>query len=312
MLVPGIKKDVLLKNYTTFKIGGQAKYFFEAKNKEDLIKAVVAAKKNKLPFFILGNGSNVLAEDDGFNGLIIKTKSSKLKTKNHNSKTEPRRVGARVKMKTKFSSPLKTIYAETGTPLSMLVSKAIKNGLMGVEWAVGVPGSAGGAICGNAGAFGKAMGDIVKSVEVLEITRAKLKTFKNQDCKFGYRDSIFKKNKNLIILSAELQLKKGNKKEIKEKIKEYLEYRKKNQPLNFSSAGSVFQNSPGFSAGELIEKCGLKGKRIGNAKISEKHANFIVNLGGAKSVDVKKLIALAKKEVKNKFKIDLEEEIQYL
>jgi len=199
-----------------------------------------------------------------------------------------------------------------------------------LEWAVGIPGTVGGAVWGNAGAFNKSMKDVVKSVEALEVKneKCKVKNFKNRDCRFGYRDSIFKHNKNLIILSAVLQLKKGKKKEIENKVKENLNYRKERQPLNFPSAGSIFKNPPGFFAGELgeedkssssafaaarlIEKCGLKGKKIGNVKISEIHSNFIVNLGRGTAKDVMRLIKIIKNKVKKKFGVVLEEEIQYL
>jgi len=287
------KKNVSLKNYTTFKIGGPAKYFYIAKNKTELIEAIKQAKKLKLPFFnserseeskfcqrqvfILGGGSNLLVSDKGFNGLVIKF----------------------------------------GQPLSSYVSK-------GLEWAVGIPGTVQGAACSNAGAFKKSMKDVVESVEVFDTETGKVKIFKNKDCKFGYRDSIFRKKKNLIILSVEIKPKKSNTKKIRtslrenldfslrSKIKQYLDYRKQTQPLNFPSAGSIFKNLPGKSAGELVEKCGLKGKKIGNVKISEKHANFIVNLGQGKAKDVIKLIKLIKKEVKKKFGVVLEEEIQFL
>ncbi len=287
-LLPDIKKNIFLRNYTTFRIGGPAKYFFVAKTKEDLTKAIQMAKKSNLPFFILGGGSNILVSDKGYNGLVIKIKNQKSKIKNNR------------------------ILAEAGLALNRLVELSLKNNLTGMEWAVGIPGTIGGAIYGNAGAFKKSMKDLIKEVEVFDTKDEKIKIFKNKDCKFGYRDSIFKKKKNLIILSASLQLKKGKKMKIKEKIKRYLNYRKETQPLNFPSAGSIFKNPKNFYAGFLIEKCGLKGKRIGNAKISEKHANFIVNLGNGKAKDVKKLIKLIKKKVKNKFKIELEEEIQYL
>lgn len=271
------KKNVLLKNYTTFQIGGPAKYFYIAKNKTELIEATKQAKKLKLPFFVLGGGSNLLISDRGFKGLVIKF----------------------------------------GQPLSLYVSK-------GLEWAVGIPGTIQGAVWSNAGAFKKSMKDVVKEVEVFDTKTGKVKIFKNKNCRFSYRDSIFRKEKNLIILSVKIKSKKSNTK----KIKKYLDYRKKTQPLEFPSAGSVFKNPVGFSAGELgeedkssssafaaarlIEECGLKGKKIGQAQISEKHGNFIVNLGGAKAKDIKKLINLTKKSVKNKFKINLEEEIQFL
>jgi len=292
--LPGVKENVLLKNHTTFKIGGKAKYFFVAKNKKDLIKAILVAKKYNLPFFVLGGGSNTLVSDRGFEGLVIKIQNSRLR----------QGFGGQAK--------LKTIYAEAGTSLGQLVNVALKNSLTGMEWATGIPGTVGGAIYGNAGAFGESIGDVVKKVEVLDTKDLRFKIYDLKKCKFGYRDSIFKHKKNLIILSAKIQLKKGKKSEIKRKIKEFLDYRQETQPLNFPSAGSVFKNPPGFSAGELIEKCGLKGKKIGKAKISEKHANFIVNLGGAKAKDVKKLINLIKKKIKKKFGITLEEEIQYL
>lgn len=255
------QRDVSLKNYTTFKIGGSAKYFFTAKTKEDLFCAITAAKKLKLPFFVLGGGSNILVSDRGFKGLVIKF----------------------------------------GQPFSSYVSK-------GLEWAVGIPGTVQGAVCGNTGAFKKSMKDVVESVEVFDVKTGKIKIFKNKNCKFSYRNSIFKHNKNLIILSVKIKPKKSNAK----KIKEYLDYKKERQPLDYPSAGSIFKNPSGFSAGGLIEKCGLKGKIIGQAKISEKHANFIVNLGNARAKDVKELINLIKKEVKKKFKINLEEEIQFL
>jgi len=299
-LLSGVKENVSLKNYSTFRIGGKAEYFFIAKSKDELVSAILIAKKLKLPLFILGNGSNLLISDKGFNGLVIRLQVT----------------GFRLKMN--------AIYAEAGVFLNRLVSLALENNLSGLEWAAGIPGTLGGAIYGNAGAFGKSMGDNIKEVEVLDIRDLRFKIYDLRKCKFGYRDSIFKKKNNLIILSAEIKLRKGNKKEIKDKMKEYLDYRKRNQPLNFPSIGSIFKNpSPaqiskkfmagrGFSAGELIEKCGLKGKKIGNVKISEKHANFIINLGNGKAADVKKLINLAKKKVKEKFGINLKEEIQYL
>jgi UDP-N-acetylmuramate dehydrogenase len=287
-VLPGVEKNVFLKNYTTFRIGGPAKYFYSAKTKKDIIKAILVAKKLNLPFFILTGGSNLLVSDRGFKGLVIRIENRELRIKNH------------------------TIYAEAGTPLALVVSKARENNLTGLEWAIGIPGMIGGAIKGNAGAFGKSMADIVKSVEVFDVKTEKVKKLSKKDCKFSYKESIFKKNPNLIILSVELKLKKGNEKKIKEKLKEYLDYRKKTQPLGFFSAGSIFKNPKGFFVGELGEKCGLKGKKIGQAEISEKHANFIVNLGKAKAKDVIELIKLIKRKVKNKFNIELEEEIQYL
>ena len=306
----GIQKNVPLAKYTTFRIGGLAKYFFVAKNKEEIISAILVAKKLKLSFFILGGGSNILVSDRGFKGLVIKVESRILKVEGSN------------------------IYAGAGVSLNESVSTALENNLTGFEWGVGIPGTVGGAIYGNAGAFGKSIADVVKSVEVLDVKNLETKKLKNKNCKFGYRDSVFKRDRNLILLSAIIQLKKGKKSEIKRKIKEFLDYRQETQPLNFPSAGSVFKNQKSkiknkkllrkypelkefnkkgeIPAGWLIERCNLKGKKIGKAKISEKHANFIVNLGGAKAKDVKELIKLIKQKVKIKFGIVLEEEIQHL
>ena len=296
-----------MSNHTFFRIGGPAKFFFIAKTKQNLIKAIAIALKNRMPFFILGRGSNLLVSDKGYDGLIIKIQDTRYKIRD-----------------TKF-------FAGAGTKLSDLVKLAADKNLLGLEWAVGIPGTIGGAIRGNAGAFEKSMNDVVKKVEVLEIkipetqdpnyshilenmriVSSRIRSFKNKDCKFQYRDSVFKQNKDLIILSAEIQLQKGDKKAIQAKMKEYLNYRKKHQPLNFPSCGSIFKNPSKFSAGELIEKCGLKGKKIGKAQISKKHANFIINLEGAKAKDVIKLITVVKKKVKDKFGIKLKEEIQYL
>jgi len=264
------KKNVLLKNHTTFRIGGPAKYFFKAKTKRDLIKAVSLAKKMKLPFFILGNGSNLLVSDTGYQGAVIKF----------------------------------------GNPLSLYVSR-------GLEWAAGIPGTIEGAVYGNAGAFGKSMADAVKIVEVFDARTGKTKVFKNKDSRFGYRNSIFKKEKDLVILSVKIESGKSNYK----KIKEYLDYRKQHHP-SLPSAGSVFKNpTPSRGAGQgigdipaaiLIHQAGLTGKKMGRAQVSEKHSNFIVNLGNASAKDVKKLINFVKKSIKKHFKIKLEEEIQYL
>jgi len=287
-LLPGVQKNFLLKKYTTFRIGGKVQYFFAAKNKKEIIKAVTVAKKLDLPFFILGRGSNLLVSDKGFKGIVINFQFSI------------------------FNFQKNKIFAGAGTPLGRLVNVSAEKSLTGLEWAIGIPGTIGGAVYGNAGAFGKSMKDIVSEVEIFDSKTQKIKIFGNKKCKFSYRNSIFKKNPNLIILSVVLKLKKGDKKTIKEKIQEYSKYRIKTQPLNFSSAGSIFKNPPGTSVGYLIEQCGLKGKRIGNVKISEKHANFIINLGKGKAKDVMKLIKLIKKEIKKKFKIELEEEIQFL
>jgi UDP-N-acetylmuramate dehydrogenase len=288
--LPGVKKNVLLKNYTTFKIGGPAKYFYIARAKEDLISAVKAAKKNKLPFFVLGGGSNLLVSDAGYRGLVIKNE-----TKNFKIKKEK-------------------IISESGVSLGRIIGAAIKKGLGGLEEGSGIPGTVGGAVYGNAGwPKGKwAIGDLVERIEILW-PNGKTEKVGKRWFSSNYRNSRLKKMKvnKPIILEVVLKLKKRKIKDLEKKQQEILMSRREKIPAGFS-AGSIFKNPKGFFTGKLIEECGLKGKKIGKVKISEKHANFFINLGQGKAKDVIKLIKLTKKEVKNKFKVDLEEEIQLL
>ncbi len=309
----GIQKNVSLKNYTTFKIGGPAKYFFIAENEKEIKKAVKAAKELNLKYFILGGGSNILISDKGFDGLVIKVESRKLKVESRKLKSE-------------------TIYVDAGTNLGTLVKFSVDNNLTGMEWAAGIPGTLGGAIRGNAGAFGKSMADIIQEITVLNKDLQNTR-YKIQDTKYGYRDSIFKRNKD-IILSAVLKLEKGDSEISKKKIREYLQKRKSIQPLEYPSAGSVFKNilssevsletfkkcsklkqfcqSGKIPIGWLIENVGLKGKKISGAQVSEKHSNFIINIGNARAEDVVILISLIKQKVRNKFDLQLMEEIEYI
>ncbi len=307
--LPKVERNILLKNYTTFKIGGPAKYFFKAETEQDLVKAVKVARKNKLPFFILGGGSNVLILDKGYKGLVINFQFS-------NSQS--------------FNFKKNRISACGGKKLENLVNFTVKSGWSGLEWAAGLPGTLGGAIRGNAGAFGEEMKDNVVSVKCLD-KRNKLTKLTRKECQFSYRSSIFKK-KNWIVLSAVLKFEKGNKRKLYSLAKDHIKHRKERQPLSYPSAGSVFRNCdikkipkkikdkfsdsikkdpfPVLPAAFIISEAGLKGKKIGNAKISEKHPNFIINLGGARAKEVKDLINFVKKKVKKSFGIDLKEEIE--
>ncbi len=292
--LPEIQKEHLLKDYTTFKIGGPAKYFFIAKTKDDLLKSAKIAKKLKLPVFILGGGSNLLVSDKGFRGLVIQIRNSKFEIRNS------------IK-----------IYAEAGVKLSDLAVFAGENGFSGFEWAAGIPGATvGGAVCGHAQAFGEKISDWIENIETLDTKNLKTKMFSKEQCKFSLKSSIFKKNKNLIIISAIFSPQKNDKEKIKEKTKEFLNYRKNNHPMSFPSAGSVFVNPETkngvIRAGQLIEETGLKGKKIGGAQISEQHANFIINLGNAKAKDVLALIKLAQKKVKKTSGVLLKTEVQIL
>ena len=283
------QENVSLAQYTSFRIGGPARYFFIAKSKKELVEAIKKAKELKLPFFILGGGNNVLAPDKGYKGLVIKIQSSEIKIQDSNVK------------------------AGAGVVLGKLVGLAREKSLTGLEWAAGIPGTVGGAVYGNAQAFGIRMSDIIKEVEVLDNKSLEVKTLATNQCNFSEKKSIFKQNKDLIVLSVNLELKKGEIGQIKEKIREHLDYRKRNQPLEFPSAGSIFINQDGKPASSsLVDKAGLKGLKIGNAQVSEKHAGFIINLGKAKSDDVLELIKIIKQKVKEKFNIDLEPEIQII
>ncbi|MBU2577254.1 UDP-N-acetylmuramate dehydrogenase [Patescibacteria group bacterium] len=271
----------LMSNHTTFKIGGPADLFFEARTQEELKLARENARKLDIPHFLLGGGSNILFADKGYRGLIIKLKIED------------------------FTVEGEKITAGSGLLLSKLVNLAMENSLSGLEFAVDIPGTVGGAVVDNAGAWQQSMGDLVQKVAVLD-ENGIAGNIDKIDCSFEYRRSCFK-GKNTVVLFAELLLKKGNKNEIEKRMEEYLEKRS-NQPKE-PSAGCVFVNPKPVSAGELIEKCGLKETRIGDAQISGKHANFVVNLGNAKSSDVLKLVLLMKQKVKEKFGIDLIEEI---
>jgi len=281
-----VRENEPMAKQTTFKIGGPADLFYEARTERELIKAIRLIREMRVPYFILGGGSNILVADKGFRGIVIKIKNEKLKIKNYNSKFK--------------------IIVGAGTPLAKVVQFALERSLSGLEFAVGIPGTVGGAVRGNAGAWRQNIGDKVSCLKVLTV-QGQIKWLEGSDCQFAYRDSCFKKSKE-IILEVEFELEKRNKREVAKKIKEYFEKRR-NQPKE-PSAGCAFLNPKPDSAGRLIDLCGLRGKQIGQAQISSLHANFIVNLGGASCQDVLKLITLAKKEVKNKFGFELQEEIE--
>lgn len=281
-----IEKDISLSTLTTYKTGGIAKLVVYPNNINNLKQMLKLIHKYNIKYFILGKGSNTLFSDKEFNGVIIKLdKLNNFKIK----QTE--------------------IYVESGMILSKLVQASVKNELTGLEFAIGIPGTIGGAIYMNAGAYGNNMSNIVKSVIVLN-EKFQIKEIPLEKLKFDYRYSIFQANKNLICVAANIKLEHGNHDEIASKIKENLLKRKNSQPLEYPSAGSVFRNPEGNYAGKIIEELGLKGKNIGGAEISTKHANFIINKNNASSSDILNLIKLVQKEVKDKYKIDLKLEQQ--
>lgn len=287
-----IKTNEILANHCTYRIGGPAKCYFSAAGEDEVAASLEVARENNLPFFILGGGSNVLFSDEGFPGMVVKMDNISIDARDNGEKT--------------------TVIVGAGTPLAALVKFTRDNSLTGMEWAAGIPGTVGGAIRGNAGAFHHEVGESVLKVRVLQVVAAGIETrlFQKNDCAFAYRNSAFKCNKNLVIVSAALSFDKGDPRKIESEIQEYLAKKNTTQPLDHPSAGSVFANPEGFFAGKIIEECGFKGRVVGGAKVSEKHANFIVNLGGATAADVKKIISLIKKSAQEKFGVNLEEEIE--
>ena len=281
-----IEKDISLSTLTTYKTGGIAKLVVYPNNINNLKQLLKLIHKHNIKYFILGKGSNTLFSDKEFNGVIIKL--DKLNN---------------------FEIKETEIYVESGMILSKLVQASIKNELTGLEFAIGIPGTIGGAIYMNAGAYGNNMSNIVKSVIILD-EKLQIEEIPLEKLKFDYRYSIFQANKNLICVAANIKLEHGNHDEIASKIKENLLKRKNSQPLEYPSAGSVFRNPEGNYAGKIIEELGLKGKNIGGAEISTKHANFIINKNNASSSDILNLIKLVQKETKDKYKIDLKLEQQ--
>ncbi|MDZ7799105.1 MAG: UDP-N-acetylmuramate dehydrogenase [Patescibacteria group bacterium] len=281
----GLKEKVKLAPFTTFKIGGPAKYFIIVKNENQLIEALKWAKKNKIKYFILGHGANILVSDQGFDGLVIKNEIKELKIL---SKT--------------------TITVGSGLTLGELLGFCLDHKLKGLEFLAGIPSTVGGAIVGNTGNPKKAIGDFISQVKVID-ENLDIKILSHQELKFAYRKSIFKE-KDYIILSALFNLIKDTKENIQKKIKENIDNKKQSQPLNRPSAGCAFKNPPGMSAGKIIEECGLKGKSMGAAKVSEIHANYIINTNSAKAEEVVMLISYIKQQVRDKKNIQLQEEIQ--
>ena len=306
-----IRLAELLKNHTTFKIGGPAKFFIEPQDPNDLRLLLSLVKRYNLSLFVIGRGSNLLISDKGINGVVLRLNAPYFK---------------------KLSYRDNYLNAGSGVLLSRVVLFAQDHGLSGAEFLAGIPGTVGGALAMNAGIARKVknprlsgrqkksppkadpptaekiknIGDLVETVTVLDYN-GKIKTLHKKDIEFGYRRSSLSK---YIILGTSIRLAKENKKKINERIKKYINYRKSTQDLSKPSAGCIFRNPTGHSAGRLIDLCGLKGKRVGDAGVSLKHANFILNLENAASRDVIKLMDFIRKKVNNKFNINLTPEIK--
>ena len=276
-----------LKKHTTYGIGGPADLMIFPKSKQDLIKVIEIINENKIQLTILGSGSNVLVSDNGIRGAVISLKNSLKQIEVDDN----------------------ILYAECGTMLGKIVKHAVKNNLIGLENLNGVPGTLGGALIMNAGAWGGEISENLIHVEVIN-SKSEIQKIQKKDLNFSYRQSSF--NKDDILLSAKFNLKKADKDIIKENFIEAQSGRKKSQPLNKRSAGSLFKNPKNNSAGKLLDEAGLKGFSIGDAKISEKHANFFINDGDATSKDMLMLIKKAHKEVKDKFNVNLSLEVKLM
>lgn len=301
----------MLAPFTTFKIGGPARYFIEVVTKDELLDAIRWAKRKEVSFFILGGGSNILVNDKGYNGLVIKNNCRSINLEGD------------------------LLTAESGALMAQVVALAVKEEKAGLEWATGLPGTVGGAVRGNAGCFGSGMHDCIESVEYLDLKTSKIQRLSNSKCGFSYHHSVFSNNNNVII-SADFKLAPGDKNKMQTEIKDIIEFRGARQ-VKQASPGSIFKNftfaemkkangellleaqklnkvrDGGVGAGWLIEMLDLKGKTIGGAQISPIHANFIVNLtGDATSSDVIMLISYIKQQVRDNFKVQLKEEVQYV
>jgi len=281
--------DEPLKRHTTFGVGGSASVFVYPNNKKDLVKLLKFISKENIKIFFMGSGSNLLISDKGFDGVIISLKKS---FKNF-----------------EVSDSLEATIG-TGVMLGNMVRLLTKKSVKGLESLVGVPGTLGGALIMNAGAYGSEISNYLVSITVLDL-EGNEKIYDKEDIDFSYRFSSISKQE--IVIEAKFQFKKGNLNDIIKNKSNASQKRRNSQPLQFRSAGSIFKNpKSGMAAGYLIDQSALKGTRIGNAEISEKHANFIVNHGQASSDDILKLIKIIKSKVKKNFDIDLELEVKLL
>lgn len=281
-----IKVNEPMSKHTSFKVGGNADYFVKAQTVEQVVNVKKYAEENNIPLYVIGNGSNILVTDRGIRGIVLKIDLQKIEINE-----EEVTVGAGVKV-------------------MALAQKLLSEELTGFEELSGIPGTIGGAIRMNAGAYGKEIKDICIQTTYLDENN-NIKILKNNEQDFSYRHSIFE-DKKYIILETKLKLEKGKKEEIKGKMEELSAERKEKQPWEYPSAGSTFKRKEGVITAKLIDECGLKGHSIGGAEVSEKHAGFVINKGNATAKDILDLIEYIKKNVYEKFNIEIEEEIEII
>ncbi len=270
-----------ISNYTTYRVGGKVRAICFPKGEEELITLIKLLKERQIKYIVLGNGSNVLFSDLMYDGVIIKLD-------NFN----------------KINIQDNIIEVGAGYPLIKLSRDAMRNSLVGLEFASGIPGTVGGAVFMNAGAYGEDMSKIVLSVRVVT-GDGEIIELSNKDMEFSYRTTYLQSHLDYVCISAKLKLEYGNKEEIEEIMNSRKKTRIATQPLNYPSAGSVFRNPEGMYAGKIIEEMGMKGFTVGKAMVSEKHANFIINTGNAKASDIKRIIDTIKQKALNKYNIKL-------
>ncbi len=281
-------RDIPLSSYTSFGIGGEVSLAVFPDGSDKVTKILNLLRENDVRVLILGNGSNVLIDDKGFEGVAVILSGLR-----------------------GCSVDGTKIYAEAGVPLTGLSLTAQKNSLAGLEFAYGIPGTVGGGVYMNAGAYGGDMSQVVTDTRYYDMNTGEIGIFTGDENDFAYRHSVYS-DSNKVILSANFELKQGDKVKIKETMDDYMNRRREKQPLEYPSAGSVFKRGEGFITAKLIDEAGLRGRRVGGAEVSEKHAGFIVNHGGATAADVLSLIEIIKTEVKNKFGCDIHCEIRYI
>ena len=279
-----IKRDEPMGLHTTFRVGGNADFFLEISSPKELMDIIKYLKQTERPYFILGNGSNLLVGDKGYDGVIL-------------------HLGERF---SQITVENETITVQAGALLSTVAKTAAKYSLTGMEFASGIPGTIGGAVVMNAGAYDGEMKQIITMVTVMT-DRGEILELDNETMEFGYRTSIIK-NRPFIVLSARLDLKKGNAEAIKEKMDDFGNRRRSKQPLEYPSAGSTFKRPEGYFAGKLIMDAGFRGYRIGGAQVSEKHCGFIINVGNATAADISELMDEVIEKVKEKSDVTLEPE----
>ncbi len=286
-----------MKKYTTFKVGGPAECLIKIENINELKEILKFTNENNIKLTVLGNGSNVLILDKGISGITLIIKIENIEFEETEENLNSKLIGQKTKIK-----------LGAGEKIAKVGMVFFKESLTGFEEIAGIPGTIGGAVRMNAGANGREMKDIIKTVKCLDY-QGNEKIFTNEEMEFGYRTSILKKEK-YIVTEVEIELEKGNQEEIKEKMDMYKEKRKNSQPLEYPSAGSTFKRGIDFITAKLIDEAGLKGKHVGDAEVSTKHGGFIINKGNAKAKDILELVEIVKKEVYKKYQKQIELEVE--